>query len=59
MKWYLGKEATALNIITKGSFKSFKQQVATAFDSIPEVVIDSIISSMSKRTEAIITSERL
>lgn len=58
MKWYLGKEATALNI-TKGSFKSFKQQVATAFDSIPEVVIDSIISSMSKRTEAIITSERL
>jgi len=58
VKRYLEKEATALNI-TKGSFKSFKQQVATAFDSIPEVVIDTIISSMSKRLKAIVTSERL
>ena len=48
---YLEEEAVALNI-TKEYLEEFKQRVLTAFDSIPVAVINSIISSMSKRIEA-------
>ena len=54
VKCFLKEEAIALNI-TRECFEEFKQQVLTAFDSIPVAVIDNITLRMNKGIEAILT----